>query len=98
MAVLHIALEEGFSEDEVDVSVDGSEVLNRTGLSTRMQIGLAEATAVAVQPGRHAVEVSARGASQSIDVEVEDELYVGISLDRAGTIQHRISRERFGYV
>ena len=94
MAVLHIALREGFSDDELTLSVDGREVLHRTGVSTRLQIGLAEA----VEPGRRAVTVSARGKSESIDVEVEDELYLGISLSRSGTIEHRVSRERFGYL
>lgn len=98
MAVLHIALEEGFSDDEVAVSVDDEEVLHRTAVSTRMQLGLAETTDAAVEPGRHVVTVSARGATQLIDVEVESELYLGISLSRSGAIEHRVSRERFGYV
>lgn len=98
MAVLHIALQEGFSDDDVTVTVDGKEVLHGTAVSTRMQIGLAEATDVTLAPGRHAVTVSARGASESIDVEVEDELHLGISLSRSGAIEHRISRRRFGYL
>jgi hypothetical protein len=98
MGVLHIALQEGFSDDEVAVSVDGKEVLHRTGVSTRLQIGLAEAIDVAVDPGRHTVTVSAHGKSGTIDVEMEDELHLGISLSRSGAIEHRISRERFGYL
>jgi hypothetical protein len=98
VAVLHIALEEGFSDDEVAVSVDDAEVLHRTDVSTRMQLGLADATDATVEPGRHVVVVTARGASQSIDVEVEDELFVGISLSRSGVIEHRTSRQPFGYV
>ncbi len=98
MADLHIALEEGFRDDEVVVSLDDTEVLRRTGVSTRMQIGLAEAIDVAVEPGSHAVTVAARGMSQTIDVEVRDRLYLGVSLSRSGAIEHRISRQRFGYV
>jgi hypothetical protein len=98
MAVLHIALQEGFSDDQVTVSVDGREVLRRMGVSTRLQVGLAEAIDVAVDQGRHAVTVSARSGLESIDVEVQDEIYLGISLGRSGTIEHRVSRERFGYV
>jgi hypothetical protein len=98
MAVLHIALEEGFSGDEVTVGVDGEEVLHRDAVSTRMQLGLADTSDATVEPGRHVVTVSARGASESIDVEVEEELFLGISLSRSGAIEHRVSRERFGYV
>lgn len=98
MAVLHIALEEGFSDDEVAVSVDDTEVLNRADVSTRMQLGLADAVDATVEPGRHVVAVTARGASRSIDVEVEEELFVGISLSRSGAIEHRTSDRPFGYV
>jgi hypothetical protein len=98
MTVLHIALEEGFSDDEVTVGVDGREVLHREAVSTRMQVGLADSADATVPPGRHVVTVSARGASRSIDVELEDQLFLGISLSRSGAIEHRVSRERFGYV
>ena len=99
MAVLHIALEEGFSDDEVTVAVDDAEVLRRAGLSTRMQLGLAEATDATVEPGRHVVSVSVRGISQAIEVEVEHELFLGISLSRSGdAIEHRVSDQPFGYV
>jgi hypothetical protein len=98
MAVLHLALEEGFHDDEVVVAVDGDELLRRS-LSTRMQIGLAEAVDATVEPGPHTVAVSVRGVGAEIPVEVEDELYVGISLSRSGdAIEHRVSRGPFGYV
>lgn len=98
MAVLHIALEEGFSDDAVAVSVDDTEVLNRADVRTRMQLGLADTVDATVEPGRHVVMVTARGASESVDVEVEDELFVGISLSRSGVIEHRTSDRPFGYV
>jgi hypothetical protein len=98
MAVLHIALESGFSGDEVVVAVDGKEVLRET-LSTRMQIGLAEEVHVPVEPGRHTVSVSARGAAADVAVQVEDELYLGASLSRSGdAIEHRVGPQPFGYL
>ena len=98
MAVLHIALESGFSGDEVVVAVDGKEVLRAT-LSTRMQIGLAEEVHVPVEPGRHTVRVSARGAAADLEVDVEDELYLGASLSRSGdAIEHRVGAKPFGYL
>ena len=100
MAVLHLALQEGFTGDEVTVTVDGEQVLHRTEVATRTQIGLAERTDLTVEPGRHTVTVSARGASASIDVDVDvaDTAYLGISLDRSGAIEHRVSREPFRYL
>ena len=98
MAALHVALEEGFEDDEVVVAVDGEELL-RQSLSTRMQLGLAKAVDAPVEPGPHTVAVSARGVSAEIAVEVEDELYLGISLSRSGdAIEHRVSPQPFGYV
>jgi hypothetical protein len=98
MAVLHLALEEGFDDDEVVVAVDGKEVVRANSVSTRMQIGLAQATDVPVDPGRHTVAVSARGTTAQIEIDVEDELRLGISLGRSGELEHRVSREPFGYV
>lgn len=98
MAVLHLALQEGFTGDEVTVTVDGEQVLHRTEVATRTQIGLAERADLSVDAGRHTVTVSARGASASIDVDVADTAYLGISLDRSGAIEHRVSREPFRYL
>ena len=39
-----------------------------------------------------------RAAGWNRSVEVQDELYLGISLGGSGTIERRVSRERFGYV
>lgn len=99
MAVLHIALESGFSGDEVVVAVDGKEVLHERSLSTRMQIGLADEVHVPVDPGRHTVSVSARGAVADLEVDVADELYLGASLSRSGdAIEHRVGPKPFGYL
>ena len=98
MAVLHLALQEGFTGDEVTVTVYGEKVNHPTVVATRTQIGLAERTDLTVEPGRHTVTVSARGASASIDVDVADEVYLGVSLDRSGAIEHRVSREPFRYL
>ena len=98
MAVLHLALQEGFTGDEVTVTVDGEQMLHRTEVATRSQIGLAERADLTVEAGRHTVTVSARGASATIDVDVVDTVYVGISLDRSGAIEHRVSREPFRYL
>jgi hypothetical protein len=99
MAVLHLALEEGFEDDDVVIAVDGEEALRAEAVRTRMQTGLARAGDVPVPDGRHTVTVQARGASASIDVDVAGELYLGVSLSRSGdAIEHRVSREPFGYV
>jgi hypothetical protein len=98
MAVLHLALEEGFSDDAVVVAVDREEVLRAESVSTRMQIGLAQTADVTVEPGRHTVTAHSRGTSTELVVEVQDELYVGLSLDRSGAFEHRVSPTPFGYV
>jgi len=99
MPELHLALEEGFEDDDVTIAVDGEEVVRADAVRTRMQTGLARASDVTVAGGRHTVTVETRGTSASIDVDVEDELYLGVSLSRSGdAIEHRVSREPFGYV
>lgn len=98
MGTLHVALQDGFSGDDVAVRVDGDEVL-RKRVQTRWQIGLAEAFDVDVDPGRCRIEIDVptRSASTALDVDVADETWVGVSLNADGGVETRVSAEPFGY-
>jgi hypothetical protein len=71
MPRLAIALEDGFVDDHVVVAVDGRVVLDRHGIRTRTQLGLAWSTTVDA-PDRCRVEVRLprRGRSAALDVDV----------------------------
>ena len=86
-SVLHIALQEGFYEAHVVVDVDGARH-ELHGLTTRMQIGLAETLDLAVPTGQHTVtvELPDRRQRASIDVDVAGEHFLGVDLTPQGTI------------
>ena len=99
MFTLRIALEEGFEGEAVVVDVNGSTVLERDDVRTRMQVGFAERLEVPVEEGDAVVEVRLpqRRAAGRLTCHVADRLHVGVSL-RRGEVVFRTSEQPFGYV
>lgn len=98
MARLGLHLQEGFAGEEVVVRVNGEERLRREGVRTRRVLGLAEHVELDVDDGPLSIEVSvpARGLEKRIELEADDEVYVGISL--TGDDFRVITRKKpFGY-
>jgi hypothetical protein len=100
MPTLHIALQEGFSNDDVVVRVNGHEILRKSGITTRPQIGYADSIERELPPGRVTVEVSvtSRNTSSSEVIELTQPTYLGVSLDAAGAPTYRTSLTPFGYL
>lgn len=100
MPLLHIALQEGFSADDVVVRFGGREVFHPTGVTTRTQIGLAATHEEQVPAGTVSVEVllPARQAKLSQTLQVTQDTYLGVSVTPAGQIEHVVRHEPFGYV
>ena len=98
--MLHTALQEGFTGDEVILRIDGREVFHKTGVKTRLQIGLAATHEVQVTQGPVSLEVELPGRrlTQTLPLNVSDDTYLGVSLEPVGTLRHVVSREPFGYV
>jgi hypothetical protein len=99
MAILNVALEEGFEDDTVVVEVNGRQVFEGDAVTTRMQIGLAKSFEVPVQGQEAVVEVRvpSRRVSGRLERPVADRLYVGVSL-QDDKIVFRTSEEPFGYL
>ncbi len=100
MAVLHIALQEGFTGDEVVIRVEGKEVFHKSNVKTRTQIGFADSVDVAVEPGRASVEIllPARNISVSVPVALSARLYLAVSLRADNTLTCKTSNSAFGYL
>jgi hypothetical protein len=100
MAVLHIALQDGFMNDEVIIHVNGKEVFHQSGIKTRFQISFATSFEIDVPQG--AVEVSvnipSRNQTQSTVLDVSNPTYLGVSVTAEANIEFRISTEPFGYL
>ena len=99
MALLHIALQDGFVDDTVIVRFDGNEVFHKTGISSRTQIGYADSFEVTAgqEDVRVEVLVPSKDLAEAITLRVTSATYLGVSIE-AGTIAHRISDEPFGYL
>ena len=99
MTLLHIAFQEGFQDDTVQVRVDGREVTQMEHVTTRTQIGLADSFEMDVQEGMMEVEVlvPSKALSKRITLPVSNAVYLGVSVDDRGLI-HRVSEEPFGYL
>jgi hypothetical protein len=100
MPTLHVAFQEGFSNDEVVVYVNGAEVFRKSGITTKLQIGYADAIDVEVASGmsRLDVNVVTRNTTATTLVTVSDRTYVGVSLDRSGQPTYQVSAEPFRYL
>ena len=98
MARLQVALQDGFDEDAVVVSLDGTEVFRKDGVTTRRQISLAESFEIDApdQLAELHVDVMSRGVSGSIAVDARAQPIVALSL-RDGRIEPRFP-DRLGFV
>ena len=99
MGMLKVALEEGFEGDAVVVEVNGRPVYDSGGVSTRMQIGLADSFEVPVEEDQAVLEVSvpSQGVTGRFEAPVADRMHVGVSL-QDGELVFRSSKEPFGYL
>jgi len=99
MALLHIALQEGFTGDIVIVRVNNEEVFRKESVKTRLQIGYADSFEVTIEEGYVNVEVvlPLKNLSETIVLQVSTSLYIGVSIHE-GKIVYRISHEPFGYL
>jgi len=99
MPLLHVALQEGFSNDTVEIRVNGSEVLRQSGISTRLQIGFAASveTEVTRDTAELTIALPQKSLSKSLVVPLTGPTYVGVSVEPQGIVC-RISAEPFGYL
>lgn len=99
MSTLHIALQEGFSHDEVHIDVAGAQVYSKPNVSTRLQLGLADSFATDVKDEEVVVRIDlpARRIAEQFVVNVAQNTYLGICIGRHGGIEHRVSATAFGY-
>ncbi len=86
MRTLHIHLQDGFQNDHVQITVNGREVFNESDVTTMLLLGFAAQLEVDVDRRDTIVEVavSDRGLENSIELVVELETWLGLSLDAAG--------------
>jgi hypothetical protein len=99
MPNISIALQDGFRNDSVTLTIDGHEVYRKADVSTNLAIGLAESVDVSASGDvvRLDVEIPSRTTQASSTVDVGQTPYVGISVSEDGTPQIVCSKQAFRY-
>ena len=100
MTLLHIALQEGFVDDTIVVTVNGTEVFRKTGVNTRHQIGLADSFELDISEDNVTVSVSlpSRDLLNSIRINLPFPLFLGVSITMEDQVSFSISSTPFGYL
>jgi len=96
---LKVDLQEGFSGETVVILLNGREVY-RNVAKTRTQIGLADSRSFDLPPQHLTLEVTIplSGVSESLDLDLLQDAYVGVTVLSDGAISLRSSSEPFGYL
>lgn len=98
-AVLHVALQDGFDDEPVAVLVNDEEVYRRADVKTDYRISLADSFEIPLpaSPFVVTVRLPARSLTDSVTVEADATIYVGVSC-RDGALLFRTSDRPFGYL
>ncbi len=98
VALLVIDLQEGFSDDTVEIQVGEQRVFHKEGVNTDYAIGLADSVGVQIHAGFVKVGVSVVSSllSESIMLKVSTTVYLGVSIVD-NVINFIVPDERFLY-
>ena len=98
MGNLHVALQDGFENDTVEVRVNGRKVYERDGVTTMTQISLADAFDVDID-GPVDLEITLPGRHVSTMVPLPAQpggAYISVSVS-GDALVHRLTEEPLGY-
>ena len=100
MSLLHIALQDGFTGDEIIIKVNGQEVFNKKDVKTNFVIGRAEVFELDVNKGLLNIEITiaSRQLSMLTALDLSHPIYLGISVTQENQFQIRVSERPFGYL
>jgi hypothetical protein len=98
MATLHVALQDGFAEDEVVVLAGEREVYRNVAVTTRTQVGLADTFEIETDSPSTMLRVSLPGRRLAVarNVVTSGDRHVGVSVVD-GRVEIKESAERFRY-
>lgn len=98
MSKLHVDLQEGFTDDEVALRINGQELFQKEGVTTKTLLGLASSAEIEVPNGTVTIEIKVptKNLAKTISLETSGSEYLGVSIEN-GKIKHIVSPEPFGY-
>ena len=97
--MLHVALQEGFDNDNVLMRLNDDPIYESAGVTTDLRIGRADAVEVPLSEGRLQLIISLpdRDLSGSVVVQGTDAVYVGVSVE-GDAVEFTVSDQPFGYL
>ena len=100
MTLLHIALQEGFVDDDVVIKVNRTKVYQKNMVKTRFQIGLADYVDLDISKKKATITVSlpSKDLSNSIQVDLSSPVYLGVSITMEHQVDFKVSSTPYGYV
>ena len=100
MTALRIDLQDGFKDDVVIVFGNGEELLRLEAVTSRYQIGLASSQTVQLPAPTVALQirVPTRRIATELELDAVETGYLAVSIDGAGNLDCRASREPFLYM
>ncbi len=100
MFPLRIDLQEGFDNDTVVITVNGSEVYRNSEVKTRLPVSVAQSFEIQVAEDSAHVEVDipTKGRTGRIDLQLSEFPYLGVSVSREKQITFERSKEIFRYL
>jgi hypothetical protein len=97
---LFVSLEEGFANDTVTVMVNQKEVFHQTGITSRVQIGLAKSFEITIEnsPAEVQIIIPEKRLRKKLTIDGPWPVYLGVSLLPEGKLAHRTSQKPFHYL
>jgi|GEM_PF-907697 len=98
MTNLTIDLQEGFNNDTVLCKVNDDTVFHKNHVTTAKLTGLADSVSLDVKKGKVILQIAVKNRfmSKSIELDINEESYIGISLSNDSMLYIR-SSQPFGY-
>ena len=95
---MRLDLQEGFTNDVVEIYVNGAKVREWEAVTTKRMLGLAASSEIGVPDGALDIEVKVptKNLAKTFSVESSDTPNLGISIQN-GELKSVTSRKRFGY-
>ena len=97
---LHVALQNGFTGDEVVLRLNGREVFRKEGVRTKTQVGLGDLFRVDVPRGPVVLEtrLPARRLSDVLEFVLSKPLHIGVNVDPDDGFRYVIQYVPFRYM
>jgi len=99
MPKLRIDLQDGFTNDTVEIWLNDQRVARYEGITTDLRISLAQSHELELPQGDYHAEIRlpVRAMSASIDLPLDQDLYLGVSIS-GDRIMLRLQAENFVYM